>query len=111
MKREINRREFLQGTAGVAATAGIAGLGGAGLLNALGGESQAASKITPRLATFPTAMCHAPMRMMYEKEFYKVHGPENFGVTIISDWDPVREGLIGGKLHYALLHPEKGESK
>jgi hypothetical protein len=41
------------------------------------------------------------MRMMYEKGFYKKYGPENFTIRVISDWDPVREGLIGGKLHYA----------
>lgn len=102
MKKEISRREFLKGAAGVAATAGLAGLGGAGLLHGLGGESVAAKKITnPMLATFPTAMCHAPMRMMYEKDFYKIHGPENFSLMVISGWDPVREGLLGGKLHYA----------
>ncbi len=99
MRGEISRRGFLKGAA---ASAGIAGLGGAGLLHGLGGESKAASEIThPTLAVFPTAMCHAPMRMMYEKGFYKKHGPENFSLTILSDWDPVREGLIGGKLHYA----------
>lgn len=102
MKKQISRRQFLKGAAGVAATAGLAGLGGGSLLHGLAGESKAAKKITnPMLATFPTAMCHAPMRMMYEKEFYKTHGPENFSLMVISDWDPVREGLLGGKLHYA----------
>ena len=99
---DINRRDFLKGAAGVAATAGVAGIGGSSLLHGLAGESVAASEIkNPALATFPTAMCHAPMRMMYEKGFYKKYGPKNLTLRTISDRDPVNEGLVGGKLHYA----------
>lgn len=102
MKKEMSRRGFLKGMAGAAATAGLAGIGGGSLLHGLAGESVAANKIAhPTIATFPTAMCHAPMRMAYEKGFYKKYGPENLTIRVISDWDPVREGLIGGKLQYA----------
>ena len=102
MKQEISRRDFLKGTAGAVAAAGLGGIVGGSLLHGLAGESGAASEIkNPALATFPTAMCHAPMRMMYEKDFYKKFGPKNLTMRTISDRDPVNEGLMGGKLHYA----------
>lgn len=77
-------------------------MGGVGLLHGLGGVSRAAAKIPhPTIATFPTAMCHAAMRMMTLKGFYKKYGPEGLRLAVLSSWDPVREGLIGGKLHMA----------
>lgn len=86
-----SRRRLLQGLAASAALGPLS----------LGCQGREVESISPTAPTFPTALCQAPLRMLYEKKLLQEQGPEGFKLAVMAGWDPVREGLLGGKLHFA----------